>query len=236
MQKTTYVLGMIAMIFGAMWMMSCGGADPLDEERFRYKADIASLMNGGEDTRDVDISVQTCDDGSDENIGKFVARVRITANFEVPDMQVVGYTYRLAPISGKYYESDGASPSVVTPEDAFPPELTAPLSPRTHSYNSPVVTEGESIEFEIDIWTQTDKVYYNRNFLFGLGYDEEINQERFDENGTSLGVFLVGYESDFTQFQYDLFLTLHCHDSEGNDFDIDVNPAENPIFGNYDNC
>ena len=237
MRRTACGLCVILLLFGASWIMSCGGSSgPLEEDGFQYEVNIVNTLNGEDTTRDIDVVQSTCDDGTGEQIGKFSAIIRVAARADAPDsMQVTGYTFRLVPAGGAYYESDGADPSTLVPTTVdFSPDLPDALRTQRRSFNSPVIGPGDSVEFDIEIWTQTEKAAYVE-YLYNNGYDEDVYLMLYDDTGAPIGTALVGTEAEFAQFEYDLFVTLHCR-AEGDNFNLDVSPADNPIFANYNNC
>lgn len=221
-------IGLLVMLLGAVLVMGCGDADPLDELPLRYTVSM-STTDLGEATRDVDVVQDVCDSDA-EDFGDFGAIVTIVADEDTADLIVYGYTVTFTPRTGTYAESDEATPSVVTWTNFTPPPALSPytnLSPIVHNYNTPLVMQNGILEdIPLLMWDPAAKYFYVYTVL---QTDYGLNGIFYDGLGVAYAI-----EAETIGVTYDYRVVFHCHDSEDGNFDLEAWEVVN--LSNRDNC
>ena len=191
-------------IVAATIIIGCGsGSDLLDEVGYRYTAHVTTVIDGEEETSNLDIGADDCDlnastPDDDTLVYSWTIALMVEADENTPDLRVNGFTVTLTPIDG-LYEDDATGDMI----PMTPITMPAQLGNLTYQYTTPLLMQNGSIEFTMPIlWSPQDKFYYLDLLedMAGLSPTEALRSEN----------------------SYTVHIVLHCSDKENNTFDVPV--------------
>jgi hypothetical protein len=196
----------IGLLAGLAMIIGCGsGGDLLDEVGFRYSASVVTVLDGDEETSNLDFQSDDCDGNistidDDTNVYTWTMEVSVTSQTSTAQLRVNSFTVTLIPLDGLYLDDATLDYTPMTPIT-----LPAQLGNLTYQYNTPLLLAAGSMSFTMPIlWSPQDKFYY-------LDLLEEA---------PPTGAGLSATEALNSENSYTVRVVLHCSDSENSDFDI----------------